>query len=135
MVKPDLTQQMIQAGRQLVELLDRQNFRAPGCFWFYFPESDRWRFVVASPEVRLHGPHAAYRKVEGIARKVPGSTEVFAAGDLTVIKDDDPLVVLLRKAISTGPSVGGLRFTNNSINGTFIDDAYIYRLSSPQERV
>ena len=68
----------------------------------------------ASPEVRLHGPHAAYRKVEGIARKVPGSTEIFAAGDLTVIKDNDPLVVLLRKAISTGPGVSGIRFTNNS---------------------
>jgi len=133
-VKPDLTQQIVQAGRQLVELLDRQNFRAPGYFWFYFPESDRWRFVVASPEVRLHGPHAAYRKVEEIARKVPDSTKFFAAGDLTVIKDDDPLVVLLRKAISTGPGISGIRFTNNSINGTVIDDAYIDRLSSPRER-
>jgi len=54
---------------------------------------------------------------------------VFAPGDITVVKDNDPLVVLLRKAISTGLGISGVRFTNNSINGTFIDDAYIYRLS------
>lgn len=135
MVKPDLTTEMIHAGRHLLELIDRQNFRAPACFWFYFPESDRWRFVVASPEVRVRGPHAAYRKIEALARRVPNVAEVFAPGDLTVVKDNDPLVLLLRKAISTGPGISGIRFTNNAINGTFIDDAYIYRLTASQERV
>jgi hypothetical protein len=94
----------------------------------YDPESDRWRFVVASPEVRLRDPHAAYRKIEALARRVPGAATIFAPGDLSVVKDNDPLVVLLRKAISTGPGIGGIRFTNNSINATFIDEAYIYRL-------
>ena len=112
MVKPDLTTEMINAGRQLLELIDRQNFRTAACFWFYFPESDRWRFVIASPEVRVHGPHAAYRKIEALARRVPRAAEVFAPGDLTVVKDNDPLVVLLRKAISTGASITGIRFTN-----------------------
>ena len=129
MVRPDLTTEMIDAGRRLLELLDRQKFRARGCFWFYFPESDRWRFVVASPEVRVRGPHAAYRKVQALARRVPGAADLFAPGDVTVVKDNDPLVVLLRRAVSTGPGISGIRFTSNSINGTFIDDAYIYRLT------
>ncbi len=129
MVKPDLTTQMIDAGRRLLELLDRQKFLARACFWFYYPEPDRWRFVVASPEVRVHGPHTAYRKVQALARKVPGVAEVFTPGDVTVVKDNDPLVVLLRGAVSTGPGISGIRFTNNSINGTFMDDAYIYRLT------
>ena len=129
MVKPDLATEMIDAGRRLLELLDRQKFRARGCFWFYFPESDRWRFVVASPEVRVHGPHAAYRKVQALARRVPDAAGLFAPGDVTVVKDNDPLVLLLRRAIATGPGISGIRFTNNSVNGTFVDDAYIYRLS------
>ena len=134
-MKPDLTQAMIDAGRQLLELLDRQNLRVLAGLWFYFPESDRWRFVIASPEVRVRGPHAAYRKIEALARKVPNASEVFAPGDLTVVKDNDPLIVLLRRAISTGPGISGARFTNNSINGTFIEDAYIYRLTSSHGRV
>jgi hypothetical protein len=58
-VKANLTSEMIDAGRELLEALDRAKFRARACFWFYFPESDRWRFVVASPEVRSRGPLAA----------------------------------------------------------------------------
>ncbi len=129
MVKAGLTKEMIQAGSQLLELLDRANFRARACFWFYFPESDRWRFVVASPEVRARGPHAVYRKIQRFARRIPHASELFAPGDVTVVKDTDPLVVLLRKAVSTGPGISGIRFTSNSVNGTFIDDAYIYRLT------
>lgn len=129
MVKAELTAGMIDGGRQLLELLDRQKFRARACFWFYFPESERWRFVVASPEVRVRGPHAAYRRIQVLARRVPGAAELFAPGDVTVVKDNDPLVVLLRKAVSTGPGISGIRFTSNTINGTFIDDAYIYRLT------
>ncbi len=134
MVKPDLTTEMIDAGRHLLELIDRQSFPAPACFWFYFAESERWRFVIASPEVRIHGPHAAYRKIEALARKVPNASELFAPGDLTVVKDNDPLVLLLRKAISTGSGISGIRFTANAINGTFVDDAYIYRLPLVRRR-
>ena len=134
MVKAELTTEMIDAGRQLLELLDREKFRARACFWFYFPESERWRFVVASPEVRARGSHAAYRKIQILARRVPRAADLFAPGDVTVVKDNDPLVVVLRKAVSTGPGISGVRFTSNSINGTFIDDAYIYRLTS-QRRV
>jgi len=129
MVKAELTTEMIDVGRKLLELLDRKKFRARACFWFYFSESERWRFVVASPEVRTRGPHAAYRKIQTLSRGVPHAAELFAPGDVTVVKDNDPLVVLLRRAISTGPGISGIRFTSNSINGTFIDDAYIYRLT------
>jgi len=129
MVKPDLTTRMIEAGRQFLEELDRHKFRARACFWFYFPESDRWRFVVASPERRVRGPLAAYRKLDALARKVTHAIELFGPGDVTVLKDNDSLVVVLRKAISPRPGIGGVRLTNAAVNGTFVDDAYIYRLT------
>jgi len=65
MVKPDLTTQMIDAGRQLLELLDRQQFGARASFWFYFPESDRWRFVVASPQGASPRPSCRVSKGPG----------------------------------------------------------------------
>lgn len=128
MVKTDLTTEMIVAGRRLLEAFDRGGFRAPACYWFYFPESDRWRFVVASPEVRTRGPHAVYRKVQTLARKVPDVANVFGPSDVTVVADKDPLVTLLRSVVAI-PGIGGVRITNSSINGTLIDDAYIYRLT------
>lgn len=129
MVTADLTTPMMEGGQQLLTLLDQAGFPVRACFWFYFPESDRWRFVVASPEVRARGPRAAYRKIQAIARKVPGGADLFAPGDVTAVKDNDPLVELLRTAVSKGSGVSGIRLTGNSVNGTFIDDAYIYRVS------
>lgn len=129
MVKVDLTNEMIDAGRQLLEVLDRHGFRARACFWLYFEESERWRFVVASPDVRVRGPRAAYRKVEALARKLPRSAELFGPGDLTLLRDNDPLVVALGRAFPKRPRISGIRLTASAVSGTVIDDAYIYRLS------
>jgi hypothetical protein len=38
------------------------------------------------------------------------------------------MITLLRVALRTGPGIGGIRFSSNVINGTLIEDAYIYRL-------
>jgi len=35
---------------------------------------------------------------------------------------------LIRKVIGTGGSIQGIRFSQNAINGHFIEDAYIYRI-------
>jgi hypothetical protein len=50
---------------------------------------------------------------------------------------ESPLVDLLSMAIQTAAdAVAGVRFSNNTINGHLIPDAYIYRLSRPlPERV
>jgi hypothetical protein len=128
MVKREFTTEMIAAGRQLLELLDRHKFPACAAFWFYFDESACWRFVVASPEVRTGGSIAAYRKIRALVRKIPGANEVFGPSNLTALEDDDRLIVALRRANSRGPKLAGRRLTGEAINGTMIDDAYIYRV-------
>ena len=37
-------------------------------------------------------------------------------------------VRLIRKAVGSGAKISGIPFTGNSINGVYIDDAYIYRM-------
>lgn len=129
MVKREFTTEMIAAGRMLLELLDRHKFRTCAAFWFYFDESARWRFVVASPEVRTRGSIAAYRKIHALARKIPGGDEIFGPSSVTALEDKNRLVVALRRTNSTGPKLAGRRLTGEAINGTMIDDAYIYRLT------
>jgi len=124
-----LTREMIEGGRQLLERLDRTGFRARACFWFYFPDSDRWRLVFASSEVRNRGPLAAYLKIDAAVRRLPADAGISGLGDVMAMKDTEPLIPLLRKAIPTGPGTTGIRLTRNAVNGTFIDDAYIYRLT------
>jgi len=47
--------------------------------------------------------------------------------DLVLEKPDARIVELIRKAVRTGPAVSGIRFKNNVVDGTLIDDVYIYR--------
>jgi hypothetical protein len=128
MVKREFTTEMIAAGRRLLELLDRHKFPTCAAFWFYFDEAARWRFVVASPEVRTRGSIAAYRKIRALVRKIPEAHEIFGPSNLTALEDDDRLIVALRRANSRGPKLGGRRITGEAVNGTLIDDAYIYRV-------
>jgi len=109
----------------MLERLDTAKFRARACLWMYF--SYRWRFVVASPEVRIRGTLVAYRKIDSLARRMPGGTELFGAGDVTVKKDNDPFIKQLRAAVKTGPGIHGIRLTNHPIDGSVLEDAFIYR--------
>lgn len=129
MVKREFTAEMITAGRMLLELLDRRKFPTCAAFWLYFDEPARWRFVVASPDVRTGGSIAAYRKIDALVRKIPGGDEIFGPSNVTALEDNDRLVVALRRANSRGPKLAGRRITGEAINGTLIEDAYIYRVT------
>jgi hypothetical protein len=96
-------------------------------FWFYFEESERWRLVVASPEARMGGPLAGYRRIGALARKVPGAAGLLGL-NIALLTDRDPLLACLRKVVPTDPKTGGTRLARTWANGTFIAGAYIFRL-------
>lgn len=128
MVKTDLTSEMISAGADLLRQLDRSKFQVIAGLWLYSADANRWRLLIASPKVRTKGPQVAYRMIQAAMRKLKGAAEAFSFGDITVVKDDDPLITSIRKAVVTSAGVGGIRLSQSSINGHFIDDAYIYRV-------
>ncbi len=41
----------------------------------------------------------------------------------------DPAILILHKAIQTGPGITAMRMSGNVINGVRIEDAYVYRLN------
>ena len=48
--------------------------------------------------------------------------------DVTVAEPDGPLIARLAKTVATGAGPNGVRFTRNVVNGTLVEDAYVYRL-------
>ena len=71
----------------------------------------------------------SYEMVQAALATTPAAERTVALSDVGVTDPKDPLIELLRVAVKTGPTVGGIRFTRNVINGHFIEDAYIYRMS------
>jgi len=129
MVETNLTKEMIETGATLVRKLDEQGLRPDAALWLYFPEVQQWKLVIAELKVGTLGPKEIYRKVQQVLEKSANEITGLSLDDVALARPDAPIIVLLRVAIRTGPGISGIRFTNNVINGTLIEDAYIYRLS------
>ena len=128
-VKEQLTDSMIQAGVELTRKLDDIGLPSSVALWLFDVEVNEWRLLFASPEVSTRGPRHVYKQI-GLALQQLG--EKAAAAPLSVIgllEEHAELVKLLRIAIRTGPSIGHMRFSKNVINGHFIEDALIYRVT------
>ena len=128
MVASALVDRKIERGRRLIKKLDDSRFPVTAAFWYYFPEAEQWRLVVASPTVDSQGRRAAYAEIHKIQRRGV-RLPPLSVSEITAVSPRDPLVKLLSSAIRTRPGIAGIAFSGNVINGVYIEDAYIYRLS------
>jgi hypothetical protein len=122
-----LSQDAIEAGITIVGELDARRFPPAAAFWFYVDEASAWRLILAFPGVDKEGAKKAYRRVQKVLSKAKDPR--ISLQNITVLDERSPLVALLRKAIRTGPGISRIRFSRNSIDGVFIEDAYVYRLN------
>ncbi|MGE0883961.1 MAG: hypothetical protein AB7P14_10485 [Blastocatellales bacterium] len=129
-VTDSLSAEMISAGEKLINNLDKAKFIVSAALWLYLADADKWRFVLASPEARIYGPKKAYKQILAVINKMPVNESKIPLKDISVTDSKDPLISLLKVAVTTAPNaLSGIRFRNVTINGTAIDDAHIYRLS------
>jgi len=128
-VKESLSGEMISAGAELTRCLDDAEFLVSASLWYYMPDTNTWRLIVASPKVEIQGIKKAYKQIQSVIFKMPADKPKISLKDITVVGPKDPLVSLLRVAIKTGEGISGMRFSQNIINGVLIEDTYIYRLT------
>jgi hypothetical protein len=127
-VKESLSGEMITAGAELTRRLDDARLIVDASLWFYTTESNAWRLIVASPEVRMHGTRWTYKKIQSVISRMPPEQPGISLKDVTVVDNQDPLIALLRGVVKTPDGINGIRFSRNVINGVLIEDAYIYRM-------
>ena len=128
-VTESLTNEMIEAGADLVRRLDASPIEIRACLWHFLPEPNVWRLIIASPEVAKYGPRKVYRKIQDVLSDIPEEGPSIGLTDISAVAHDNSLISLLRKAIKTGNGVSGIRFSRNVIDGQYIEDTYIYFIS------
>jgi hypothetical protein len=128
LVKDDLTEEMIRSGREITKSLDEEGINPSASLWYYYPDERIWRLLIASDKIISKGPKKLYSSIKDILNKIPGDQPILSLKDIFLIKDNENILLLLRKAIVTDPKISGIRFSNNAINGHFIEDSYIYRI-------
>jgi hypothetical protein len=127
LVKESISTGMIAAGERLARHLNVSELPIDALLWFYSPEENSWRYLVASPEVSKSGPKAVYQKIRGIVEQL-SEGEIVPWDDIFVVDSNDPFIQLLRQGIRTGDDIAQIRFSRNVVNGVLIEDAYIYKL-------
>lgn len=128
-VREVLSEQMIDAGAKLVERLDQSQSNVQAALWLLVPDEKTWKMMVISPLVKTVGPRSFYKRILEANKKANESESIISLNDIGVADTSNPLINLLRIAISTGTGIAGIRFSKNTINGTFIEDSYIYRIN------
>jgi hypothetical protein len=129
LVTDSLTDAMIEAGEKLTRFLDSVGFPVSASFWLYLPELKVWRLTIASPLVSQYGPKEAYKKIHQAILSAPADLPIIPTEHIRLVPREHPLVSLLRKVVTTGKSLSGVRFSENVINGVLIPDAYLYRVT------
>lgn len=131
MVKTSLVEQDLNEGKKLLEALDRpkangSSFRIKAAFWLYRPESMGWRLILATPLVDEKGPLATYAHL----RKILDSIQPLnlSTHNISVVSPRDPLVKAFRGALRIASDSEDVRFSGAMVGGTYVEDAYLYRL-------
>lgn len=142
MDQTELVADFIARGAAVIRALDDHAVPVPAAFWLYQSEDQGWRLIVATTIVDDAGPLEAYRRVlklfdEALPDKRSILDPDYAFDEvldrLTLVSPNEPIVQLLGSMVRTGHELSGIRFTNNTINGVFIPDAFIYRIDDPAE--
>ncbi len=129
LVMDALSDQMIEAGAKLIERLDADNSEVKGAFWFFSPEDNKWKLIIASPLVGSEGPKKFYKRVIAANQSADAEEVIVSLNDIEAVNTHRQIVQLMKSAVKTGDGLSGIRFSRNTINGVFIEDAYIYRTS------
>jgi hypothetical protein len=131
MVKTSLVERDVNAGKQLLKALARPksngtSFRVKAAFWLYRPESMGWRLMLATPLVDEKGRLATYAHL----RKLLDSIQPLnlSTHNISVLSPRDPLVKAVRGALRVASDSEDVRFSGAMIGGTYVEDAYLYRL-------
>ena len=127
MDKTALVERNIEDGRRLLEALDGADFQVSVALWLYVVEDEEWRFMVASPLVDQRGTKESYAFIQGVLALLSPPSGI-SLKQVSVVSPKHDLLKLFGVAVRTGPGISGIRFTGNTINNVFVEDAYIYRV-------
>jgi hypothetical protein len=136
MVKTSLVESDIEEGRKLLDELKKTDskFSVPhfvirSAFWFYSSDAFDWRLFIATPLVDQRGPASAYTDVQGALRSLAIPLWI-SMQDISVVSPNDKLVKVMKKAVHIPSGLNGARVARTRVDDTYIEDAYVYRLSN-----
>ncbi|MFH1072446.1 MAG: hypothetical protein V1743_03380 [Nanoarchaeota archaeon] len=127
MDKKTLVEKDLEQGKKLLETLDKYKYPVKGALWYFEINSNSYKLIIISDIVEKIGLINGYAKLNNIILK---ENIDLAFDDISLISNNHTIPQTLRHMIKTSPSaIMEIRSMNNTINGIFFPDLYIYRLA------
>jgi hypothetical protein len=129
MASQALLNTQIAKGEKTIARLDDAGLDVRAAYWVFDEDAVQRRFTIAEETVAYQGTRSVYEKV---MRALSGKLGVLPLRDVYVVSPNDPLVSLVRLAVSTtGQAISGISFTGNVVMGNRIPDMYVCRMFRP----
>lgn len=128
MAQAVLVKEDIEAGMELLRVLDARKFPITGAAWIFFPDIEEWRLVMRSPRAERDLQSALL----DIAVAMDEAGDLRSRVDLSRVKlvpPSDRMLQAMGSAVRV-PGLSNIRFSKSLIDGVYIDDALIYRLAA-----
>ena len=124
-----LVESRIADSVSLVRSLESQGDKPSAVVWYYFPDADEWRLLIAGTTFDSLLPKDEARAYQRVAEAL-SKTQVssLSIGEIKIVKTDYPMLKATRFLIKTDPdAIVRAHFRDNSINGIFIKEMLILR--------
>lgn len=127
LVKEALTNEMIEAGAELIASLDSQGWPPLWAFWMFDAERNDWRLILRPPAAAIDDDMESYLRISNTLR---ARTTPLLLEDVSV-RPDPKLLEALATGLPAGWEDRGRRLKRTGLKGVYIDDIYLYRRPQP----
>jgi PHD/YefM family antitoxin component YafN of YafNO toxin-antitoxin module len=118
----------IEAGRELVRLLDDAGFPVTGAAWIHDSDMDEWRLVIRTPKA-AQNLLEALREVRQVMDAKGDLRHRLDLARVKLVPPNDRLLQVMERMVHVS-GVSTVRFSRNVVEGMYIGDAVIYRLAA-----
>ncbi len=83
--------------------------------------------MLVSPTFEKNGLTASYTMVSEVISSIGDVNKSISIDNIKIVKNNDPMMRLLKGIVRTGKGLNTIRMTSNMMNGIYVQDALIYR--------
>ena len=128
MATATLLSQEIAEGQRLIDALNAANLSVDSALWNYAPEPETWRLTLATPLYDREGSLKTYGEILSVFREVKPELKIDWTALVAVSPKHDLIEGLRQIQQDWNLDLSGRRMTNDRINQTWVEDAYIYQI-------
>ena len=117
----------LDAGAEILRIMDRAGVKVSVAAWIVFDEYGDWRLLLSSRQLDAAGPGKASGLV--FDALVAADFPVERTPTILILPTTDPTVRTLRRIFGKAKTVEGMRLGGQQIGKRWVEDAYVYRIS------